>query len=155
VQQLDGDFYFSSNSYDSFLMKPSFLKSASRFFATRPSLLFLIDGIGAFLSGILLFLLHKTFKEQSGLSNQLVYSLITVAFIMSAYSITCYRLIQHYRPVHFLLIACLNGSYILALLTLLLIYVTELHVVLQLCFFLESILIGLLLYWEVKIVVSL
>lgn len=132
-------------------MKSSFLQRTSEFFTTRPSLLFLFDGIGAFLSGILLFLLQKIFQEKIGLPVELMYSLMAAAFMMSAYSITCYRHNQPYRPVHFLVIACLNGIYFLTLLSLFLIYGTKLHEVLQVCFLLESIVIGLLMYWEVKI----
>jgi hypothetical protein len=136
-------------------MKSSFLQWPSKLFVTRPSLLFLFDGIGAFLSGILLFFLHKIFRKQIGLPNQLVYSLIAAAFVLSAYSITCYQLLKQYRPIYFLLIACSNGIYVLTLLTLLLIYGTKLYGVLQVCFLLESIVIGFLIYWEVKIAIRL
>ena len=59
----------------------------------KPKLLFLIDGIGAFLSAFLLLIILIKIKDGFGMPRSVLYFLFSLACIYTVYSFSCYLFI--------------------------------------------------------------
>lgn len=140
-----------SNQICLFSMKSSFLQQAINIFLFRPALLFLIDGIGALLSASLLLVLHLIFQLTNGLAPATVNSLIWVALVLSAFSLTSGCLLKRDHGRFFRLLAILNGSYLLVVFIVIIYYFSRLKHLLLLFFLLESLVISCLIYLELKV----
>ena len=132
-------------------MLPLFIQKAVHFFTDHPSRLFLLDGIGATLSAALLLLLHFVFQVTNGLPPLIVYALVAAALFLSAYSLTCSWLLRRCHARYLRVIALLNGTYLLTVWILLVLYCSRLHPILIICFILESVVLGFLIYLELKV----
>jgi hypothetical protein len=132
-------------------MKSSLLQQAINIFLSRPALLFLIDGIGALLSATLLLVLHCFFLLTNGLPPTIVYTLIGVAFVLSAFSLTSGWLLKRHHSRYLRLLAILNGSYLLTVFIVIFYYFSRLELFLLLFFLLESLVISCLIYLECKV----
>lgn len=132
----------------SLAMLPPAIHKAVNFFTNHPNRLFLLDGIGAILSAILLFILHFFFQVTTGLPQLIVYSLIAAAIFLAAYSLACSWLMKRYPARYLHGIAYLNGIYLLIVLMLLVQYYSRLHPFLFICFLLESLVLGCLICLE-------
>ncbi|MFN5363682.1 MAG: hypothetical protein ACK5B4_11440 [Bacteroidota bacterium] len=132
-------------------MLPLPIQKAVHFFTDRPSRLFLLDGIGAILSAALLLLLHFVFQVTNGLPPLIVYALVAAALFLSAYSLTCSWLLRRCHARYLRVIALLNGTYLLTVCILLVLYCSRLHPILIICFILESVVLGFLIYLELKV----
>jgi hypothetical protein len=132
-------------------MLPLFIQKAVHFFTDHPSRLFLLDGIGATLSAALLLLLHFVFQVTNGLPPLIVYALVAAALFLSAYSLTCSWLLRRCHARYLRVIALLNGTYLLTVCILLVLYCSRLHPILIICFILESVVLGFLIYLELKV----
>ena len=128
-----------------------FIQKAVHFFTDHPSRLFLLDGIGATLSAALLLLLHFVFQVTNGLPPLIVYALGAAALFLSAYSLTCSWLLRRCHARYLRVIALLNGTYLLTVCILLVLYCSRLHPILIICFILESVVLGFLIYLELKV----
>ena len=132
-------------------MLPLFIQKAVHFFTDHPSRLFLLDGIGAILSAALLLLLHFVFQVTNGLPPLIVYALVAAALFLSAYSLTCSWLLRRCHARYLRVIALLNGTYLLTVCILLVLYCSRLHPILIICYILESVVLGFLIYLELKV----
>jgi hypothetical protein len=135
----------------SLAMLPPPIHKAVNFFTNHPNRLFLLDGIGAILSAILLFILHFFFQVTTGLPQLIVYSLIAAAIFLAAYSLSCSWLLRRCHARYLRVIALLNGTYLLTVWILLVLYCSRLHPILIICFILESVVLGFLIYLELKV----
>jgi hypothetical protein len=103
------------------------------------------------LSAILLFILHFFFQVTTGLPQLIVYSLIAAAIFLAAYSLACSWLLRRCHARYLRVIALLNGTYLLTVWILLVLYCSRLHPILIICFILESVVLGFLIYLELKV----
>jgi hypothetical protein len=103
------------------------------------------------LSAILLFILHFFFQVTTGLPQLIVYALVAAALFLSAYSLTCSWLLRRCHARYLRVIALLNGTYLLTVWILLVLYCSRLHPILIICFILESVVLGFLIYLELKV----
>lgn len=140
-----------SRAGSDFFMKSTLLQQAINIFLSRPALLFLIDGIGALLSASLLLVLHFFFQLTNGLPPTTINSLIGIAILLSAFSLTSGCLLKRDHGRYLRLIAILNGSYLLAVLIVIFYYFSRLELFLLLFFLLESLVISCLIYLECKV----
>jgi hypothetical protein len=60
--------------------------------------IFLLDGIGATLSGIATGLILPLYAEWIGLSTQTLHLLGCLAFVFAVYSLTCFWIVQRTKP---------------------------------------------------------
>ena len=66
------------------------LKSAIEKLTTSPKRVFLLDGLGALLSALFLFIIVSFFGQKFGLPDKALYLLLTLALTFSVYSLFCY-----------------------------------------------------------------
>lgn len=64
-------------------------------FIKKPKNIFLIDGIGALLTALLLFFMLRNFNTFFGLSKSVLKDLSLFALVFSFYSISCYFLVSN------------------------------------------------------------
>ena len=64
-------------------------------FIKKPKNIFLIDGIGALLTALLLFFMLRNFNTFFGLSKSVLKDLSLLALVFSFYSISCYLLVNN------------------------------------------------------------
>ncbi len=87
------------------------LDNISKKLASNPRNAFLIDGVGAFISAILLFFLIASFEKTFGLPKKVAYQLSIPVFGFMFYSLGCYFLnIRPWKP-YLKLIAVANLAY--------------------------------------------
>ncbi len=58
-------------------------------YSTKPRLLFLIDGLGALVSTVVLVAV-ASFEELFGMPKNILYQLIPIPIVLTAYSLGCY-----------------------------------------------------------------
>jgi hypothetical protein len=63
-------------------------------FARKPKTIFLVDGLGAFVTSSLLFLVLMKFQEYFGMPSEVLSLLSVIAFIFSIYSILCFLFLK-------------------------------------------------------------
>lgn len=116
----------------------------------HPRKVFLLDGLGALLSAIMLGGVLTAIQPLIGLPSKTLYGLAGVAGLFCLYSLTCYRLnLRNWRPF-LMIIAAANTLY--GLLSLLLV-IDALHEITALgltYFILEVIILAVVVYIEVK-----
>lgn len=65
----------------------------------NPRIIFLLDSIGALVSGLMLGIVLVTFNKYIGMPRNILYILAAIAILFSIYSITCYFLnLKNWRP---------------------------------------------------------
>lgn len=87
------------------------MKLAIQILTSNPKRVFLIDGIGAFLSAMFLFAILSFFKKEFGLPQNTLYLLFIIACIFSIYSITSYYLIRKKWRTYLRIILIANMLY--------------------------------------------
>ena len=65
------------------------LKWAVEKLTSNPKKVFLLDGLGALLSTLFLFVIVSFFEQEFGLPDKAIYLLLTLALAFSAYSLFC------------------------------------------------------------------
>jgi hypothetical protein len=91
-------------------MIPMLTGLSNKLFQT-PGNIFLLDGMGALLSAVLLVFLVAPFESFFGLSPKIAYYLSIPAFCFSLYSLSCYFLhVRHWKP-YMRLVAIANFVY--------------------------------------------
>jgi K+ transporter len=112
--------------------------------------IFIIDGIGAFLSTLCLVCIIY-FEELFGIPKSNLYLLVTLGFLFSVYSITCHYLALSNWRKYLKIIAVLNTVYCLLTFLLLLKNLNNLTKAGYFFFFLELIIILTLVSYEFRI----
>jgi len=123
--------------------------------ARKPKILFLIDGLGAMLTGVLLFVVLRNFSEYFGMPLPILTFLSAIAAIFFVYSFTCFffltnNWILYIRAISVgnLLYSCITISQLLANF--------ELLTLLGWIYFIgEIIVIGLLVYIELSVAIEI
>ena len=77
----------------------------------RPKILFLIDGIGAFLTAFFLAVILSKFEPIFGMPQTILYCLSIIAFIYAIYSLCCSVFISNKWRPFLLVIAVANTMY--------------------------------------------
>lgn len=81
------------------------MKESIQLFIAKPKNIFLLDGLGALLTTLLIFFVLLTFNDFFGLSKNILEYLAALALVFSIYSFSCYFLVNnHWKP--FLKIIC-------------------------------------------------
>lgn len=126
------------------------LNKIIHFFAKNPSLLFLLDGLGALTTAAMLFFVLPNLNEQYGMPASTLKNLALIAFCFALYSIICFLFLKKNWSFYMRVIAYANFSY--TLLTLfLLIALRAQNSWLDWTYFLTEIaVIWVLVYWELK-----
>ena len=116
--------------------------------------LFLIDGAGALLTAVLLFAVLPRLDAYFGMPKHILYLLSAIACVFAVYSLSCYFFTsKNYKP--FLkAIAIANTLYCLLTAILLVVYYTQLTIFDFTYFILEMMVIGCLVFFEKRSVIS-
>ena len=119
--------------------------------AQKPRTLFLVDGIGAFITAFLLLAILRTFNEYVGMPRMALTSLSIIAAVFCLYSISCYFLLNdNWQPflkaisVANLLYCCLTSGLVIY-------YYNSLTILGVIYFLAEIIIIVVLVYVELKV----
>jgi hypothetical protein len=68
------------------------MKESIQLFLAKPKNIFLLDGLGALLTTLLIFFVLRTFNDFFGLSKNTLEFLAALALVFSIYSVSCYFL---------------------------------------------------------------
>jgi len=116
----------------------------------KPLWVFLIDGLGAAMSALLLLLLIVPFQSFFGFPSDAALKLSVLPFLFSIYSLTCY-FTKPSSTVFLKIIAVANILYCLLSLGLVLIYFAQLTIFGLLYFLVEKLIVVPLAIWEWKL----
>lgn len=119
-------------------------------FARNPKKLFLVDAIGAFISGILLFTISKS-NLNLGLADSSLEFLILIAFCLFVYSLTCFLYVRKNIGLFIRTMAFTNFLYCALTIGILLSNSNLLTRIGWTYFSVELIIIGLLIVFELRI----
>jgi len=97
-----------------FLKMPNNSSSLLSYFTARPDKLFLIDGLGAVASTVLLGVVLTAFQVFIGMPHTTLYVLAAVALVFSVYSLGCFYFRPHRWRPFLAAIAVANSLYCLA-----------------------------------------
>jgi len=123
-------------------------------FIARPKRIFLIDGLGALLSAILLIAVLARFEELIGIPQRTLYFLSGIASFFAVYSLACSFLILERWKVYLKIILLANAGYCLLTIGVLL-YFSQSLTILGLAYFLAELsVIGILIWIERRAVYS-
>ncbi len=122
-------------------------------FKLRPKSIFLLDGLGALLSAILLCIVLRTFNQYIGISKTTLTYLSWLAVLFSIYSLTCFFVLSNHWKPFLILISIANLLY--GTLTLgIIIYNYHYITLIGIIYFLAEIaIIYLLVFIELKMVI--
>lgn len=81
------------------------------YFVARPRRMFLLDGLGAAASALLLLLIAAFFEPLIGLSRAFLLPMATVAVALAAYSLTCAAVLPARWPRLLLGLSAANSAY--------------------------------------------
>lgn len=117
----------------------------------KPNNIFLLDGIGAFVTASIIYLVLNSNNEFIGLSSKALIPLSLVAFVFCVYSITCFFLVKRYWQTFLKTIIVANTMYCLTTIGVLF-YSHKTVTTLGLFYFIgEIIVIGILVALEIKL----
>jgi hypothetical protein len=116
----------------------------------KPRWVFLIDGIGAAMSALLLLLLIVPFQSFFGFPSDVAIKLFVLPLIFSIYSLTCY-FTKPSSPVFLKIISVANILYCLLSLGLVIFYYAQLTIFGLLYFLIEKLIVVPLAVWEWKL----
>lgn len=116
----------------------------------QPKAIFLIDGLGAFLSAAMLFIIFKFFVSAFGLDAGILRLLATIALMISCLSLSIYFLVTDNLSVLLRTIGIINLAYCFLTMAIVIFHLSELSVVAVIYFFVEIIIILLLAILELK-----
>lgn len=112
--------------------------------------IFLLDGLGALLTTILLLLLLR-FPQWAGMPIIILKVLATIAVCFAIYSLCCFLLLQQKKEVYLFLIAIANSMYCLVTLLLMMLYCKKITPWGVFYFATECYVIAILVFLEIKI----
>lgn len=116
--------------------------------------LFLLDSIGATVSGLLMFIFVRPNIELFGIPHELTLYLAILALVYASFSGYCYLKNVTWASLGFQIIATANLGYCTLLFTLLLVFRNDITTFGWIYFLLEIIIIGVLALWEFKVAKS-
>lgn len=132
----------------SILLNNMSLKKFASTISLSPQRLFLIDGIGAIISALLLSILLGQNFEFFGMPQEVLYKLAALAGIFAIYSISCYLLLRSTYKPFLLIIAIANLLYCCITLVLMYKFFYQLTVAGVLYFVAEKIIVCCIVYIE-------
>lgn len=127
------------------------MKSLLKTFTLNPYRIFLVDGIGALLSAVLLLLLLAPLETFFGMPRLIVFILAGIAVLLMCGSLACYFIKPNNWRTSLKLIIAANISYACTTLTLVLIYNDQLTVWGWLYFLLEVMVLAVLATLELQV----
>lgn len=71
------------------------MQERTKQFIAKPKNIFLLDGLGALLTTLLIFFVLRTFNDFFGLSKNILEYLAALALVFSCYSVSCYFLVSN------------------------------------------------------------
>lgn len=117
-------------------------------FSDNPEKLFRVDGTGALITSVLLFVLLKFPALNSGLPSVILICLLLISVLIAVYSFACSFVIKKNRKRFIMLNGILNTLYCCLTFGLLMYYRQEVTVLGITYFVLEILIIGVLIYVE-------
>lgn len=118
--------------------------------ASNPKPIFLVDSIGAFLTASVLFTVLLIFKDSFGMPLNALRSLSLIAFMYFIYSAYCYYFVENNWRTFLQSIGIANLLYWCLIVGLLITHRNNLTILCFVYFFLELVVIGLLIIVELK-----
>ncbi|WP_296618744.1 hypothetical protein [Marivirga sp.] len=120
-------------------------------YLSSPSKIFLVDGLGAFFTALIIGIVFTNFQEYIGMPIEILISLALMAVIFCLYSLSCFFFLKGNWKPFLKTIAIANLLYCI-LTTVLIILLFHQLTVLGLIYFIgEIIVIGVLVYFEFSI----
>jgi hypothetical protein len=120
-------------------------------FRSRPSKLFLIDGIGAFITSFTLGIVFTNIQELIGMPKKILIPLALAAFVFFLYSISCFLFVKHNWRPFLKVIAITNFLYCLATAVLITLLFDQLTAAGRIYFIGEIAIIGVLIFIEISV----
>ncbi len=117
---------------------------------SKSKMVFLLDGLGAALTSILLIAVLKPWNEYFGMPKNYLLILSIFAFGLALYSLSCFRFLKNNHRKFLKLLIFLNVSYIIFTLILIINFYHDLTILGLLYFTLEILIIGGLVFIERK-----
>jgi hypothetical protein len=115
---------------------------------SRPRLLFLIDGLGALLTALMIGGVQVQWAAYIGLPLSVLYLLAGLALVFCAYSLTCHFLLgRRWRPF-LLAIMIANTSYCLLTLSLMIYHADSVTLLGWVYYLVEIVIVGVLVWLE-------
>jgi len=120
----------------------------------NPTSIFLIDGIGAFLTFVCLLVLRTLFDQFVGMPRNVLLYLTIIALVFCLYSITCFFIVGAGWRLFLKAIVTANLLYCLLTIGLVIFYHDSIHILGMAYFFGEIVIICVLVTVEVKFILS-
>ncbi|TGM66091.1 hypothetical protein EHQ94_12475 [Leptospira meyeri] len=127
------------------------MKNKILFLKNNPKYIFLIDGLGAILSGVLLSLVLPLFIDSLGMSKQSLFILAILPFVYAVYSLLCCFLNPFQWKFYLRVIAIANLLYCLITMVYLVLNIKQTTVICEIYFVLEMIVVVSLATFEWKL----
>ncbi len=127
------------------------IKSTIDFFSKVPSKLFLIDGLGAAMTTVSLFLVLRPYYTCFGMPANVLTYLAAIAWVYCAYSMSCYFVQPDYWKPYLRIIAISNFLYCIGIMALLYTYYNALTPIGVAYFSAEMLIIIFLACLELKV----
>ncbi len=120
-------------------------------FQIKPKNIFLVDGVGAFVTALIIYFILNPYNEYIGVASEVLIPLSVIAFVFCIYSISCFFLLKHHWQDFLKIIIAANTIYCLTTISVLF-YYQETITTLGLFYFIgEIIVIGTLVFVEMKL----
>jgi hypothetical protein len=119
---------------------------------TKPTKIFLIDSIGAFLTAILIGLVLTHFQEYIGMPFEILFAMAGIALVFCIYSLSCYLFLNKNWKAFLGAIAIANSLYCVLTTILIIKYFDQLTAFGILYFIGEIVLVLVLVYFEFLII---
>ncbi|MCW7483067.1 hypothetical protein [Leptospira kanakyensis] len=130
------------------------MKNQIQFLKNNPRYIFLIDGLGAILSGVLLSLVLPLFVGLLGMPINTLYILSILPFVYAIYSLLCYFLNPFQWKFYLRVIAAANFLYCVFTMFYLVLNLEQTTVICEIYFVLEMIVVVSLASFEWKLTKS-
>ncbi|MEZ0609266.1 hypothetical protein ACAW74_12155 [Fibrella sp. WM1] len=127
------------------------IKSIRHYLLFHPAHLFLLDGVGALITGGTLFCVARWYPTALGLPPNLLAILGRVAFVYAVYSMTCYLVRPRNTRLFLRFIAVANLVYCLLMLLAVIYHFQRMTIPGLVYFFVEDVVVVCLVYVELTI----
>ena len=121
----------------------------------NPKTLFIIDGLGAMLTAILLLVVVRNFNEYFGMPKTILTYLSAIAACFAIFSTSCFLLVKQNRLPFIRSISYANLLYCILILILLIMYCYQLTIMGIIYFIVEIIIISVLAYIELNVATAI
>jgi len=117
----------------------------------HPQRLFLIDGIGAFVTAVFLFAILKSFNDFVGMPQPSLILLLLIALVFCIYSISCFFILKRKWQAYLQALSIANLLYCAFTLGLVIFYLPRLTTLGLVYFLIEIAVIVALAIWELSV----